>query len=170
MDNPTTIALSRMVAQTRAMDVTATNIANSGTPGFRAARMVFSDWLMKSGAGGTKIAYTQDRATYRDTARGQITATANPLDLSIGADGYFTVETKQGPRLTRSGHFELSATGAIVDSEGNALLDSAGRPMQVAGADTQISIAADGTISSENGQIGRVGVVTPTDPNKLRAE
>jgi flagellar basal-body rod protein FlgF len=42
--------------------------------------------------------------------------------------------------------------------------------MQVSLADTQISIAGDGTLSSENGQIGKIGVVQPDDPMRLQAE
>ena len=45
MENATTIALSRLVAQQRAMDVVAGNIANASTPGYKAERMLFSDWL-----------------------------------------------------------------------------------------------------------------------------
>lgn len=176
MDNTTTIALSRLVAQQRALDVTATNIANASTPGFRAERMLFTDWLVKQTApgqppGASEMAFTQDRATYRDTQPGTLTHTANPLDLAIGGiDGYFTVRTPNGPRLTRAGHFSLSATGQIVDDSGNPLLDTAGQPIQVATADTNLTVAADGTLNSENGQIGKIGVVTPADPQKLQAE
>ncbi|MCW3475115.1 flagellar hook-basal body complex protein [Limobrevibacterium gyesilva] len=175
MQNITTIALSRLVAQQRALDVTATNIANAGTPGFHAERMLFSDWLMRQPApglppGGRVMAYTQDRATYRDTQSGPLTHTGNPLDLAVGADGFFTVQTPRGPRLTRSGHYELSNAGTVVDNEGDALLDVNGRPIQVSTADAALSVTADGTISSENGRIGRIGVVMPDDPQKLKAE
>ena len=65
MDNITSIALSRLVAQQRATDVTATNLANAATPGFHAERLVFSDWLVKTpgGAPGSTLAVPQDRAT-----------------------------------------------------------------------------------------------------------
>ena len=91
MDNTTTIALSRLTAQSRAMDVIATNIANADTPGFRAERVLFSDWLSKqngtSAPGGDRsLAYTQDRATYRDQQQGSFTQTGNPLDLAIGGE------------------------------------------------------------------------------------
>ena len=48
MQNITSIALSRMTAQQRSMDVTAGNIANANTPGYRAERMVFSDFLVRN--------------------------------------------------------------------------------------------------------------------------
>ncbi len=174
MENSTTIVLSRLVAQSRAMDVTATNIANISTPGFRAERTVFSDFFVREGralSGGERsLAYTADRATYREARAGAITPTANPLDLAITGNGFFTVATQNGPRLTRAGHFGLSTTGSIVDDDGNALLDPAGRPLQVSATDTRLAVAADGSISSENGPIGRVGLVVPDDENKLKAE
>ena len=179
MENATTIALSRLVAQTRAIDVTATNLANVGTPGYRAERMLFSDWLMREPAttgapglppGGRILSYTQDRATYRERDAGATSHTANPLDLAIGGDGFFTVQTANGHRLTRSGHFERSQDGTIVDAAGLPLLDTQGQPIKLATADTAITVAPNGTISSQNGQIGQIGVSAPNDPNRLRAE
>ncbi len=48
MQNATSVALSRLVAQQRAMDVTATNLANANTPGFKTGRTLFADWLQPS--------------------------------------------------------------------------------------------------------------------------
>lgn len=175
MQNITNIALSRMVAQQRAMDVTAGNIANANTAGYRAERLVFSDFLVRNSARGSPpgaqvMTFAQDRASYRDLTPGPLSHTANPLDLAIATDGYFVVETPRGPRLTRAGHFEISSNGGIVDSDGNALLDTNARPLQVTATDTTITVSADGTISSENGRIGRIGVVRPSDPYKLKPE
>lgn len=174
MNNASDVALSFLVAQTRAMDVTAANMANATTPGYRAERVLFTDWLSRQHGGtppgGGTIVYTQDRATYRDRQAGQFTQTANPLDLAISGEGFFTVQTPAGPRLTRAGHFTLGTDGTVVDEQGNALLDPAGKKIVLASADTRVTVAGDGTISSENGQIGRVGIVVPVDPNKMQAE
>jgi flagellar basal-body rod protein FlgF len=176
MQNITTIALSRLAAQQRAMDVTATNMANAATQGFHAERMVFADWLVRQPAGseppgGQTLAYAQDRATYRDARPGPMTRTGNPLDLALGdPDGFFTVQTANGPRLTRAGHYELSSSGTVVDPDGNALLTTQGRPIQVSPADGALSVTGDGTISGQNGQLGRIGVVRPGAPQSLRPE
>lgn len=175
MQTPTAVALSRLVAQTRAMDVTAGNIANASTPGFRGERVLFSDWLSRQPGvdappGGRVVAYNQDRATYRDRQPGALSHTGNPLDLALGGDGFFTVGTPNGPRLTRAGRFELTADGTIADAEGHALLDAAGQALRVSPGDTTLHVAGDGTLSSENGRLGRVGVVRPEDPNRLAAE
>ncbi len=180
MENATTIALSRLVAQTRAMEVTANNLANTNTPGYRAERMVFADWLVREPAttnatslppGGRVLAYTQDRATYREQQIGTFTPTANPLDLAIGdKTGFFTVMTPNGPRLTRAGHFEQASDGSVVDAAGDKLLDNNGKPLRLTPADTVLSVSAGGVLSSQNGRIGQIGVVAPQDPNKLRNE
>jgi flagellar basal-body rod protein FlgF len=175
MDITTSLAASRLMAQQRAMDVTANNIANADTPGYRTERVQFSDWIDKQPAtgappGGASVTYTQDRATWREQQPGTLTHTANTFDLALTGAGYFTVSTKAGPRLTRDGRFGPLTDGTLADSNGNAVLDTAGKPIQLAAGDTQFTIASDGSISSESGQIGKIGVVQPTDPMKLRAE
>lgn len=175
MELPTYVALSRLAAQQRALDVTAANLANSSTPGFKASRVLFTDWLASQTGTGTlrgerNVAFTQDRATYRELQPGAVQHTGNPLDLAISGDGYFTVNTPRGPRLTRAGHFSPQADGSVGDLEGNKLLDAAGQPIRLAPTDTELTITADGTLSSQSGEIGRIGVVQPADPNRMTAE
>ncbi len=168
------VAASRLVAQERAIEVTAMNIANVNTPGFQASRVQFSQWLspMEAGAvrGDRQTAYTQDRATWRDTQPGTLTQTGNPFDLAVRQGGYLTVASDRGPWLTRDGRFGPLPNGTIGDGSGNALLDVNGRPLQLSPGDMQISITGDGSVSSENGVLGKIGVVTPADPMKLQAE
>jgi flagellar basal-body rod protein FlgF len=175
MDIASSVATSRLVAQQRAMDVIANNIANANTPGYRAERVQFSDWISRqTGAatppGGGTIAYTQDRATWRDQQAGSLTHTGNQFDLALAGDGYFTVNTSRGPRLTRDGRFGPTPDGTITDGAGNPLLDANGQPIQLAATDTQVTIAGDGTVSGQSGQLGKIGVVRPTDPMQLTAE
>ncbi len=103
MELPTYVALSRLTAQQRAMDVTATNLANAGTPGFKAGRMLFSDWLSRqTGAdaprGGKVVAYVQDRATYHDQQAGALQQTGNSLDMAIKGQGYSRSRCPAGRR------------------------------------------------------------------------
>jgi len=175
MDITTSLAASRLVAQQRAMDITANNIANANTPGFRAERVQFCDWTdlqpsASSVPGSGSIAYTQDRATWREPQAGTMTHTGNTFDLAIASDGYFTVNTKAGPRLTRDGRFGLMPGGTLADIRGNPVLDTTGKPILLSPTGTQITIAGDGSIASENGPIGKIGVVQPADAMKMRAE
>lgn len=177
MEIVTALAASRLVAQQRVMDVTANNIANASTPGYRTQRMQFSDVIDRqtglardAPSGDRTIIYTQDRATWRDTQPGSLTMTGNTFDLALTSSGYFTVDTANGPRLTRNGRFGLKPDGTLADSNGNAVLNASGQPILISSNDTKVSIAADGSVSSENGQIGKIGVVQPSDAMKLSAE
>jgi flagellar basal-body rod protein FlgF len=182
MNLASTVSASRLIAAQRAMDIIANNVANADTPGFKSERVLFTDWLSRqgsgpgSGQGGSAaakeptIAYVQDRATWRDQAEGALTHTANPFDVALTGDGYFTVATPNGPRLTRNGHFGPLPDGTLADMTGNAVLDSAGQPVRLTPTDVTVTITGDGTLSSENGQLVKLGVVQPTDPMRMTAE
>ena len=68
MDIASSVAASRLVAQQRAMDVIANNIANANTPGFKAERVQFSDWLDAGSAAPMRRAATAP-SPIRRTAR-----------------------------------------------------------------------------------------------------
>lgn len=175
MDLNSSIAASRMVAQQRAMDIAANNLANANTPGFKQERVQFSDWLSRqSGAdvprGGGTVAFAQDRATWRDLQPGALSHTGNTYDMALTGDGYFTVNTAKGTRLTRDGRFGPMPDGTLADSNGNPVLDTGGQTIRIPPNTTQIAIAGDGTLSGDSGPIGKLGVVKPNDPNRLMAE
>ena len=157
------------------MDVVAGNIANTNTPGYKAEHVQFSDWLLPThnalaATGERNIAFAQDRATWRDQSSGSLTQTGDPLDLAIGGNGFFSVQTSDGVRLTRAGRFTLQADGTVSDADGHALLDDKGTPVNLGIGSVHISVAGDGTISTEHGQAAKIGVVEPSDPNRLAAE
>jgi flagellar basal-body rod protein FlgF len=176
MNLASSVALSRLVAAQQAMDVTADNLANVDTPGYKEERVLFSDWLSRQTgptavAGEPSVAYVQDRATWRDQTTGTLTHTANPFDVALTGTGYFTVMTANGPRLTRNGRFGLMPDGTLSDLSGDAVLDTTGQPIKLSPADTDVTIAGDGTVSSTaSGQIGKIGVVQPNDPMRVTAE
>lgn len=175
MDLASTVTVSRMDADMRAMDVVANNLANANTPGFKVGHMQFTDWLARqAGTGAPKgessIAFAEDRATWRDNEVGKLTHSGNPLDLAISGNGYFTVNTPRGPRLTRDGRFGIMPNGTIADDAGEPLLDKTGQPITVSAADTRLTVKGDGTLSSENGQLATIGIVQPSNPNAMTAE
>ena len=164
MENTLTIALSRQGGLRRQMGVVANNIANMNTLGFKAERMMFVEHLVKSRGGdnllGRKLAYARDVATMRDDTEGPISQTGNPLDLAVRSKGYFVVQTDQGDRYTRNGRFQLDDQGQLVTQSGHPVLSDGGAPIFFAPEDDRIAISRDGTVSSRNGDLGRIAVVT----------
>ncbi len=174
MDSPGYIMLSRLGAQLRGTQVLSNNLANADTPGFRAERAVFAEFLQPraetAAPGDRATAYAIDRATWRDTAAGSVSTTGNPFDLALRGDGFFAVETPRGERYTRAGRFALAGDGKLTDGEGNAVLDARGTPIAIGPNDTRVEVRGDGSVHSENGPIGQLRVVRFADPQKLRAE
>ncbi|WP_245704676.1 flagellar basal-body rod protein FlgF [Belnapia rosea] len=170
MDQPGYVILSRLSAQMRATQVLANNIANADTPAFRAERPVFAAHLTRASGESPAIAYSLDRATWRDTRLGPVATTGNPLDVALRGEGFFVLETPSGERYTRAGRFTQDQAGRLTDADGHAVLGAGGAPITFAPGDTRIEIQGDGTVRSENGVIGRLRVVRFADPQRLRAE
>ncbi len=162
METPIYIALSRMVALQRKMDVVANNVANSTSNGFKREEVMFSEFL-KRPAMGERISMVQDRATARDMSQGPMSATSNPLDLAIRGKGFFAVDTVNGPRYTRAGRFELDPKGQIVDNNGLPVLSTDNQPITVPGGSTRIRIEGDGSVFTNinpTQPVGRINLVS----------
>lgn len=171
METTLIVALSRQGALRRQMDVVANNLANMNTNAFKAEQMMFTDHVVRSGTPGSAepIAFVRDVATVRDHAQGRTEVTGNPLDVAIQGDGFFAVEDPAGGELYgRNGRFRLDETGRLVTAEGAAVLTRAGTPVFLTEADTRIAIARDGTVSSENGELGQLRIVDFAKPAALQ--
>lgn len=158
MQNATYVALSRQDALRRQMDVVAHNIANMNTTAYKGQRMLFTEFLERPGM-HEQVSFVQDRAVVRDTTNGGVASTSNVLDFAINGAGYFTVDSASGRRYTRSGNFQLNEQRQIVDNGGLPVLSDGGQPMTVPEGAKEIRMSSDGTLSTEQGQIGKFNVV-----------
>ncbi|HZD25755.1 MAG TPA: flagellar hook-basal body complex protein, partial [Alphaproteobacteria bacterium] len=98
--------------------------------------------------------------TSRDLQQGEMRSTLNPLDMAISGDGYFTVQTPQGLRYTRNGHFKIDGQGYLVTASGLQVLDNTNQPIQLNPSDTKFDVGQDGTITGSQGPIGRLAMVS----------
>ena len=155
MENTSYIAMSRQAALRRSMDIVANNIANANTPAFKAERMMFQEYLAKP-TKDDKLSFVEDVGTARDLSSGPLTTT-----------GYFVVDSPLGERYTRHGRFQLDANGQLVTGTGYPVQGQAG-PINIPEDGGRISIAGDGTISNDEGILGKLQVVTFEDEQKLR--
>jgi flagellar basal-body rod protein FlgF len=168
MENPGYIALSRQMVLRRQMDLLANNLANLTTPGYRGESMLFVEHL-KPTQPREQVAFVQDLATVRDLRAGPMSHTGNPLDLAIKGEGYFAVETPEGERYTRAGGFTLDPDGQIVTVKGYPLLGKGGAPITVPPDSGAVTVARDGTVSSDQGEgLERPGRARPHPPGRLR--
>ena len=160
METPSYVALSRQTALVRQMDVVANNLANVATPGFKAEAEVFTTVPIRSQVRGnpSKLAYVQDFATVRDFSPGPMNPTGNDLDIALQGNGFFVVQTPNGPRYTRFGHFQLSANGQVVTKQGYPVL-AGGAPLVIDPDDGPVQIEGDGSVSADRTQQGNAQVV-----------
>jgi len=169
MENSGYVTLTRQTGLMREMEIIAHNIANSATTGYRQQGLVFSEYV-KAVDGGESLSMAAARIKKTSSAQGVLTQTGNTLDLAIEGLGYFQLETPDGIRLTRSGAFNVDATGDIVTTDGHRVLDGGGAPINVPAGETNVEVAADGTVSLGERLLGQIGVVLPENGSNLTRE
>lgn len=167
-----TVAASGLVAQTRIVEVTANNLANTSTPGFKASRANLQDVraTQVQPPGVALGAGVQLASVSRDFNQGVVAETGNPLDLAIEGSGFFEIQLADGRRAyTRDGSFRLDSGGRLVSTDG--LVVSPGITVPAGAQD--ISVAANGTVSARQADgtlapIGTLNLVRFANPDGLQ--
>jgi flagellar hook protein FlgE len=121
-------SLSGLNAAQTDLNVTANNISNVGTNGFKSSSAQFADVISSSlfQAGDTIVGQgTRTKSITQSFTQGSEQTTGQSLDLMISGQGFFVTQA-QGTggqvNYTRTGSFQLDpATNNVVDSSGNAL-------------------------------------------------
>lgn len=161
MDSTGYLPLASATGLQRSLDVTANNLANTSTQGYRAQRLVFEELLAPAaGEAQSRPAYGHDRLSYTDLRTGTLSTTGNPLDLAIQGEGWFAYEGEDGQvALGRDGRFVLNAEGMLVTTMGRPVLDAGGGQIVIDTEAGPPSIGRDGTISDGQGaNIGQIGL------------
>lgn len=148
------VATAGAVAQSNALDATANNIANASTTGFHGDRVTFREAL--TAARSPDVATVGAGTTRIDGQAGALLPTESPLDLALDGDGYFGVATPNGPRYTRAGNFQLDAARNLVTADGFALRGAGGAPINIPAEAQTIAVAADGTVSADGAELGKL--------------
>ncbi|MEO1569277.1 MAG: flagellar hook-basal body complex protein [Pseudomonadota bacterium] len=159
MSNAVYATLSRQQGLMREMQVVANNIANANTTGFKSDRAVFTEYIAATGPSTPSLSMGNLGAHAFRFEQGAIETTGAPLDLAIGAEGFFVIDTPDGERLTRAGHFQLNDANTIVNAAGNVLMDTVSNPIVVPDG-VDIQVGRDGSVISGGAVIGQIAVVT----------
>lgn len=170
MDNALYVGLSRQMTLRRELDIAANNIANVDTAGFKVESLLTREEdgrpAVTAGAPGW-VKFVLDDGVARNFTQGAIRETGGTLDLAIDGQGFFQIETPQGTRYTRDGRFTTSPEGVLTNQAGEAVLDAGGGQITVDPAKGPVTISAEGIVSQEGQQIGKVGVVRFEDLSQL---
>ncbi len=163
------VTLSRQSALLREMQVVANNIANASTTGYRQEGLVFSEFI-RAAQGAEPLSMSQARVRNTSMLQGALAQTGGTFDVAIEGEGFFMVETPDGPRLTRAGAFAPDANGDLVSPDGYKVLDEGGAPIFVPPDASNVRIGPDGTISAGDRALGRIGVFLPDADSQLVRE
>ena len=173
MELPNTLLLSQEMALRRRLDVTANNLANADTPGFRRENPVFREFVETMGSGPVRsarpVSFVLDFGTGRDLTPGTVRPTGGPLDVAIDGPGYLSVKTADGGvAYTRAGRLSVGSDGILNAAGGRPVLDASGQPISVDPSQiSDLAIASDGTVTSRSGPVGRLGLIVFDDPRGL---
>jgi flagellar basal-body rod protein FlgG len=145
-------------------EVSAQNLTNMTTPGYK-ARLWFPSFASAATAGSsTKSAQTNESV---DFSPGKLQNTGSPFDLAISGAGFFVVRSDQQAFYTRDGQFSRGADGKVVTSDGLALQSETGGDITVSQNNPQI--LSDGTVLEGGQPVARVAVVNFADLNSLQS-
>lgn len=172
MENSIYTGLSLQVALQAKMDVVANNIANLNTPGYRGQNMVFTEYLAKTDNGDKpkdNLSMVLDYGHYQNTQAGPMQMTANPLDAALQGPGWFGVQTPQGTMYTRAGNFQINVNGELVTGTGMLVSGEGGGTIIIPPEAKEVKIAKDGTVSTDAGEVGRIGVFEFANDQDLQA-
>jgi len=176
------IALSGLNAAQASLDVTANNIANANTTGFKQSRTEFTDVYatafgsigsLETGAG---VRLASVSALFN---QGNIDFTGNALDLAVNGEGFFVLDDQGSNVYSRAGAFQVDRDGYVVNVSGQRLqaypaLGTSGTAFSTAAlSDLQLiasntppspTSTADISLNLEAGslQLG-AGAIDPTD-------
>jgi flagellar hook protein FlgE len=138
--------LSGLNAATKNIDVIGNNVSNANTVGFKGSKAQFADLFANAlyGGGSNNVGIGATVNTVSQAfVQGSITATQNPLDISINGNGFFRVSNSAnggGISYTRNGQFRLDKDAYIVNAKGDRLT---GYPVTATGSTVNASAPVD---------------------------
>jgi flagellar basal-body rod protein FlgG len=142
-------------------ELSAQNIANITTPGYKSQRSF--DTMIDTIAGDDMFSTAVHKDT--DWTDGKLASTHNDLDLAIAGNGFFVVRQGDKTFYTRAGHFVRDADGHVLTADG-ARLQAAGGDLKVQGS--MITIDNDGTLHDGNKASQQIALVDFADKTALR--
>lgn len=158
MTIPSIFATARSLSYySRLQEVTANNLANSSSEGFKADRM-------------TARSFDQvwpEALMSLDLRQGTVRETSRPLDLALEGAGFLVVNSPDGERLTRGGGLEINQAGYLVNRDGYAVLGREG-PIHITGR--EVVIEADGTVLVDGARADQLRLEDVAAPSQLVKE
>ncbi len=165
MDQGIYTAAAGAIAMEDRLNIISNNIANLNTTGFKKDQMSFEQYMKQL---DTSSLYPGQYRTVPidvvavsssiDLTPGPPVKTGNPLDIALMSDGFFVVNTDEGPRYTRAGSFQLSTDNTIITPQGYSVQGNGGDIM-IDPKKSDLVIDSVGKITQDGEELSTLQVV-----------
>ncbi len=179
-------AATGMSAQQMMVDVTANNLANINTTGFKRSQIVFQDLLyVKMREFGTEVSSginspgglevgsgVRAASTVKVFTGGELVNTGRSLDIAITGDGFLQVSMPDGSiKYTRDGALQTNANGELVTTTGYPIEPAIAIPTDA----VSVSIEKNGSVNVIDGSgvlsvVGTIQLARFPNPSGFSSE
>jgi len=172
MDSLTISAASGMRALMDTLNMSANNLANSSTNGFKSDKEFYGLYTSAEAQAAADaegyLASTNPvvQSQYTDFAQGMLVRTGNPLDLALNGKGFFAANGTSGPLYTRNGNFKLTPGGMLVTHEGYPLRTIEKLPIQTQ-SNSPLNVTPEGEVQQDGVTLGTLEIVNFPDTKAL---
>ncbi|MGG2143202.1 flagellar basal body rod protein FlgF [Symbiopectobacterium sp. RP] len=174
MDHAIYTAMSGASQSLEKQAITTNNLANASTPGFKAQLAALRAVPINGPTLQTRTLVVASTPG-ADMSEGVMDYTGRSMDIALPKESWLAVQTANGEAYTRNGNMEINADGQLT-IQGRVVVGDGG-PIEIP-PNAQISISADGTISSLNAgdapntiaQLGRLKLVKATGQEVTRSD
>ncbi len=136
------------------------NLANVNTAGFKRSCNAFSKVFQQTLENGNETAESAEMLGGIDFSQGNLIHTERPLDFALCGEGFWVIETPEGPLYTRTGNFQLNQNGQITDGQGRIITGQGGPINLPANTDlSEINVSEHGNISIDGIFIDKFKIV-----------
>ena len=174
MDPGYYVAAGSLKARSFQLEVLANNLANAATVGYKPDQPFFAVFNKATGS-GRKLplsGYLNDGVVFAETGviteQGNLRATGRSLDVAIEGNGFLTVQTPAGLRVTRDGRLQMGQSGQLQAMDGSPVLGKNGQSIQIDSKNGAVSIAVDGTVSQKDQVLGQLDIKAYEKPGALK--
>jgi flagellar basal-body rod protein FlgF len=162
--------ISKMKAQEMRLEVMSNNMANANTVGFKEDRLFRLPESHSSVWGNLSGVLPKDISsvpvyTFTNFEQGHLKETGNALDVALGGEGFFSVQTPKGLQYTRKGDFALNSDGTLVTQEGYPVLGKGGGKIQISGE--KVVVSSSGGILVDGVEVDSLQVVDFANKKRL---
>ncbi len=166
------------------LDITANNLANVNTSGYKQDRTAFKDTMIQFAHDQIRepLANTRSKPLFPepqlaarvriavsdlDMTQGAAQYTGNALDVALAGEGFFQTNDLEGNLyFTRNGAFTTTPDGTLTTKEGWPVVGTGG-PIVIPPGTANVHIDSSGNVYADGAQVGTMQLMSVDDPKGL---